>query len=182
MPAMLPRATAAYAAHVPVTLRDASHDDLPAIVDVLNVAVDTTTVYSERTYTLENRQAWLDSRRARGFPVIVAERGGAFAGFGTYGDFRDSLALPGYRTTVEHSVYVAVGHEGGGVGRIIVEALVDRASAAGIHVMVGAIDAENEASIRFHERLGFVEVGRMPEIATKWERWLTLVLMQRVIA
>lgn len=172
---------AAYAAHVPVTVRDATHDDLPAIVDVLNVAVDTTTVYSERRYTLENREAWLDARRERGFPVLVAERDGAFAGFGTYGDFRDSLALPGYRTTVEHSVYVVDGHGGGGIGRTIVEGLVERARAAGIHVMVGAIDAENEASIRFHERLGFVEVGRMPEIATKWDRWLTLVLVQRIL-
>ncbi len=178
---MLPRPTAAYAAHVPVTVRDATLADLPAIVDVLNVAVDTTTVYSERAYTLENRQSWLEARSERGFPVLVADREGAFAGFGTYGDFRDSVALPGYRTTVEHSVYVAGGHEGGGVGRIIVEALVDRAREASVHVMVGAIDAENKASIRFHERLGFVEVGRMPEIATKWDRWLTLVLMQRII-
>jgi L-amino acid N-acyltransferase len=181
MRAMLPRATAAYAAHVPVTVRDATPDDLPAIVDVLNVAVGTTTVYSERQYTLDNREAWLAARRERGFPVLVAERDGAFVGFGTYGDFRDSVALPGYRTTVEHSVYVADGHGGAGVGRAIVEALVARAVDAGIHVMVGAIDAENEASIRFHERLGFVEVGRMPEIATKWDRWLTLVLMQRIL-
>ena len=47
--------------------------------------------------------------------------------------------------------------------------------------MVGAIDAENEASLRFHQRLGFVEVGRMPEIATKWGRWLELVLVQRTV-
>ena len=171
----------AYAAHVPVTVRDANPGDLPAIVDLLNAAVGTTTVYSERGYTVDDRRTWLDARRGRGFPVLVAEREGAFAGFATYGDFRDSLALPGYRTTVEHSVYVDPVHGRAGVGATLVDALVDRAREAGIHVMVGAIDAENEVSIRFHERLGFVEVGRLPEIATKWDRWLTLVLMQRVL-
>lgn len=166
---------------MPITVRDATFEDLPSIVDILNVAVDTTTVYSERRYTLEDRTAWLTARRDRGFPVLVAEDDGRFAGYGTYGDFRDSTALPGYRTTVEHSVYVDAGHHGGGVGRILVEALLDRARAAGVHVMVGAIDAENEASLRFHQRLGFVEVGRMPEIATKWGRWLELVLVQRTV-
>ncbi len=167
--------------HDTPVLRDAIEADLPAIVDLLNVAVDTTTVYSERRYTLDDRAAWLAARRGRGFPVVVAEVGGTFAGFGSYGDFRDSSALPGYRTTVEHSVYVVDGRQGSGVGRALVDELVARARAADVHVMVGAIDAENEASIRFHERLGFTEVGRMPEIATKWGRWLELVLMQRIL-
>jgi L-amino acid N-acyltransferase len=166
---------------MPITVRDAAFEDLPAIVDLVNVAVDTTTVYSERRYTLDDRTVWLTARRERGFPVLVAEADGRFVGFGTYGDFRDSIALPGYRTTVEHSVYVVAEHHGDGVGRLLVEALLERARAAGIHVMVGAVDAENEASLRFHQRLGFVEVGRMPEIATKWGRWLDLVLVQRTV-
>jgi phosphinothricin acetyltransferase len=166
---------------MPITVRDATFDDLPPIVDLLNVAVDTTTVYSERRYTLDERTAWLTTRRERGFPVLVADDAGRLAGFGTYGDFRDSIALPGYRTTVEHSVYVDADRHGGGIGRVLVEALLDRARAAGVHVMVGAIDAENESSLRFHQRLGFVEVGRMPEIATKWGRWLELVLVQRTV-
>jgi L-amino acid N-acyltransferase len=166
---------------MPITVRDAAFEDLPAIVDLVNVAVDTTTVYSERRYTIDDRTVWLTARRERGFPVLVAEADGRFVGFGTYGDFRDSIALPGYRTTVEHSVYVVAEHHGDGVGRLLVEALLERARAAGIHVMVGAVDAENEASLRFHQRLGFVEVGRMPEIATKWGRWLDLVLVQRTV-
>ena len=47
--------------------------------------------------------------------------------------------------------------------------------------MVGAIDATNDASIRFHERLGFVEVARMPEVGIKFGRWLDLVLVQRIV-
>jgi L-amino acid N-acyltransferase len=44
--------------------------------------------------------------------------------------------------------------------------------------MIAAVDGANEASIRFHERLGFVEVARMPELGAKFGRWLDLVLLQ----
>jgi phosphinothricin acetyltransferase len=59
--------------------------------------------------------------------------------------------------------------------------LLETAHSLGKHVMVGAVTAENEASIRFHERLGFVEVARMPQVGTKFGRWLDLVLLQKRI-
>jgi phosphinothricin acetyltransferase len=61
------------------------------------------------------------------------------------------------------------------------EALMARAVAAGKHVMVAGIDAENVGSIRFHERLGFVEAARVHEVGFKFDRWLDLVLMQRTL-
>ena len=67
------------------------------------------------------------------------------------------------------------------VGRRLLEALIERARAGGLHVMVGAIDGDNAASIRFHERLGFQVVARMPEVGRKFDRWLELVLMQRFL-
>jgi L-amino acid N-acyltransferase len=68
---------------------------------------------------------------------------------------------------------------GTGVGRVLVDAIADRARAAGKRVVVAAVDGENDASIRFHERLGFVPVGRLPGVGFKHERWLDLVLLQR---
>jgi phosphinothricin acetyltransferase len=56
--------------------------------------------------------------------------------------------------------------------------LIDLARESGKHTMVGAVDGENEASLRFHERLGFVEVGRMPELGAKFGRWRDLVLLE----
>jgi phosphinothricin acetyltransferase len=50
-----------------------------------------------------------------------------------------------------------------------------------MHVMVAAVDAGNLESIRFHERLGFVEVARLPEVGHKFGRWLDLVLLQLVL-
>jgi len=57
-----------------------------------------------------------------------------------------------------------------------------RAEAAGLHVMVAGIEAGNAASLALHERFGFVRVGRMPEVGRKFDRWLDLVLMQRILA
>jgi len=68
---------------------------------------------------------------------------------------------------------------GQGVGRALVEALFPRALALGKHAMIGGIDAANDASIRFHERLGFERVAHFREVGHKFGRWLDLVFMQR---
>ena len=161
-------------------LRDASAGDAVAIAALYNATVATTTVqWTEEPDTVADREAWLDRQVARGFPVLVAEDDtGEVVGFASYGDFRDSAKWPGYRFTVEHTIHVAERCWGRGVGRQLMEGLIARAVAAGLHRMVGGIDGDNDASIRFHERLGFVEVARMPQIGWKFGRWLDLVLMQ----
>ena len=115
--------------------------------------------------------------------MLVAADGGAgeAVGFAAYGSFRGAGRWPGYRLTVEHTIHVREDHWGSGTGRLLLEALVDRARAAGLHVMVGAVDGANDASLRFHERLGFTEVARMPEVGVKFGQWLDLVLVQRIL-
>jgi phosphinothricin acetyltransferase len=76
---------------------------------------------------------------------------------------------------------VAESHWGTGVGRAIVEALVERARDAGLHVIVAAVDGDNAGSIAFHERVGFTQVARMPEVGHKFGRWLDLVFLQRTL-
>jgi phosphinothricin acetyltransferase len=107
--------------------------------------------------------------------VIVARAEGEVAGFASYGAFRP---WPGYRLTVEHSVYVAAPLRRRGAGRRLVVELLDRARADGMHVVVAGIDAANDASLRLHEGLGFEQVGRLPQVARKFDRWLDLVLLQ----
>ena len=161
-------------------IRAAAEADLPGILAIYNAAVrDTTAIYTEQEATLAERAAWRDARLALGYPVLVAADGDTVLGYGGYGDFRP---YPGYRHTVEHSVYVDAVARGQGIGRALVTALVEHATALGKHVMVGAIDAANPPSIRLHASLGFVETGRMPEVGTKFGRWLDLVLMQRRLA
>ena len=91
------------------------------------------------------------------------------------------MRWPGYLPTVEHSIHVREDCWGRGIGRRLIDALVARARAEGKHVMVAGIDSENVGSIRFHERCGFFEVARMPELGTKFGRRLDLVLMQRLL-
>lgn len=161
-------------------VRDADEADLGRIVEILNVAiVETTAVWSLDPVSLEQRRRWLAERRARRFPVLVAESEGDVVGFGSFGDFR---AWEGYAQTVEHSIYVDARARRQGIGRALLAALIERAREAGKHVMVGGIEAENHASIALHERLGFVEVGRMPQVGRKFGRWLDLVFMQLLFA
>jgi L-amino acid N-acyltransferase YncA len=160
-------------------VRPAAAPDVPAITDIANALVETTTVeWSETPHTVPDRDAWLADRESAGHPVLVAVDDEVVVGWATYGDFRDTGRWPGYRFTVEHSVHVAESHWGRGVGRALMVALVETARRAGKRVMVAAIDAGNVGSIEFHARLGFVEVGRMPGVGDKWGLRLDLVLMQ----
>ena len=163
-------------------IRDAALADLPAIVALHNALIPTTTItWTEELETLDHRAAWFERQERDGHPVLVADDGGEVVGFTTYEYFRGEGKWPGYRATAELSIHVRESNWGRGVGRALIEALVERARAASIHVLVAAVDTENTESIRFHERLGFVEVGRMPQIGQKFGRWLDLVLMQRII-
>ncbi len=165
-----------------VVIRDAISDDLPEITAIYNALLATTThEWTEQPHAVAERAEWLAEQNATGRPALVAVDGRAVVGWATYGDFRDSTRWPGYRFTVEHSIHVREDHWGHGVGRMLIEALIERARREGKHVMVAGIDAANTGSIRFHERLGFVEVARMPEIGEKFGRRLDLVLMQRIL-
>jgi L-amino acid N-acyltransferase YncA len=159
-----------------ITIRDAAEADLPGIMDIYNDAVaNTTAIWNEAVVDLENRKAWFTARRERGFPVLVAVRGRQVLGYASYGDWR---AFDGYRHTVEHSVYVQKDARGTGTGKRLLKALIDRASFNGIHVMIAGIEAENTASIRLHEKLGFRVVGRFSEVGIKFGRWLDLTCME----
>lgn len=159
-----------------IIIRDATEADLAAIRDIYNDAVEhTTAIWNEVLVDLDNRRAWLEQRRAKGYPVIVAERDGRVVGYASYGDWR---AFDGYRHTAEHSVYVDRDCRGAGVGMALMRALIERARAARVRVMIAAIEAGNEASIRLHEKLGFRLVGIHREVGTKFGRWLDLAAME----
>ena len=158
-------------------------DDAAAICALYNATVSTTTVaWTEEHESVATRREWLVTQRASGNPVLVAEAEGGIIGFASYGEFRNATKWPGYRFTVEHTIHIDATHQGAGVGGALLEALVEWATAAGLHVMIGAIDGENGGSIRFHQRHGFVEVARIHEVGFKFGRWLDLVLVQRTLS
>jgi phosphinothricin acetyltransferase len=162
------------------SILDAGEEHLPGIMAIYNRAVETTTaIWNDVVVDLENRRAWWRARTEAGFPVLVAAESATVLGYASYGPFR---AFDGYRETVEHSVYVAEGARRRGAASALLQALEARARQAGMHVMVGGIAAENDASLRLHERLGFKETARMPEVGRKFGRRLDLVFMQKVLA
>jgi L-amino acid N-acyltransferase len=159
--------------------RAATESDVPAITDIVNAHIGTTTYeWTESPHTPESRRLWLSQKHVAGEPVIVACEGPAVVGVASYGDFRDSRRWPGYRFTVEHSIHVAEPQWGRGIGRSLISALATHARLQGKRVMVAAIDGSNVRSIEFHSRLGFDEVARMPGVGEKWGQRLDLVLMQ----
>ena len=108
--------------------------------------------------------------------MLVARDERGVAAFGSFSDFR---AWPGYRFTVEHTLHVRADARGRGIGTRMLRALIERASALGKHVMIAGVDADNTASIRLHERLGFTRAGQLCEVGYKFDRWLDLVFLQR---
>lgn len=164
---------------MPPTLRPATRGDVPAILGIYNHAVEHTTAsYDLEPVDLDSRLAWFDDKRAEGWPVLVAADRGEVIGWATFGPFRVKL---GYRFTAEHSVYVREDQRGAGVGRSLLLALIGDARSRGLHALVGGVDAENAASIAFHERLGFVRVAHFRQVGHKFGRWLDLVFLQLLL-
>lgn len=159
-----------------IQLRDATVEDLPGIMDIYNDAVlNTTAIWNEIVVDLDNRKEWFKVRKDRGFPVIVAVMDGQVTGYASYGDWR---AFDGYRHTREHSIYVHKDARGLGLGKQLMQALIDHARSNDVHVLIGAIESENMASIRLHEAMGFRIAGRFSEVGTKFGRWLDLTCME----
>ena len=163
----------------PVSKRDATSDDIAAITAITNQAIaDTTSNWNIAPTTEPIRLAWMLDRQANGQPVWVVERDREIVAFGTYGDFR---ANTGYRHTVEHSLYVLPHAQGAGIGRQLLDRLIEHAKSQGVHVMVACIDANNDGSRVLHERVGFVQTGLMPQVGRKFGRWLDLLIMQKTL-
>ena len=162
-----------------VTIRDATEDDLPAILAIHNEAVlHGTAIWSTRPVGLEDRRAVLADRRRKCHAFMMADYGGVLVGYASFGDFRPH---DGYLKTVEHSIYVHPDHQRRGVATRLMPPLIEAARRAGKHVMVGGIDAANVASLRLHERYGFRETGRLPQVGFKFDRYLDLVFMQKIL-
>jgi L-amino acid N-acyltransferase len=161
-------------------VRAATEADLPGILATYNEIVATSTaIYAYEPSTLEQRRTWFEDRVGRGFPVLVATKGNDVLGLSSFGEFRG--AWPGYAFTVEHTVLVRGDSHRRGVGRALMESLLPIAQAMGKHITVGAIDADNEPSLRFHEQLGFERVAHFKQVGRKFNRWLDLVFVQKTL-
>ena len=147
------------------------------ILDIFNDAiVNSTALYEYQPRTMQTMQDWFAIKSAGGFPVLgLVDTEGTLLGFASYGAFRPQ---PAYKYTVEHSVYVHSAHQGRGLGRVLLEAIIASATADDRHALIGVIDAENKASIYLHQSLGFKQVGMLPQVGFKFGRWLDAAMYQ----
>ena len=160
-------------------LRPATINDLEKILEIVNHSIlHTTANYNYDIQTIEIQTKWFEDKKAKNLPIVVADLDGEVVGFGSYGQFREKI---GYQYTVEHSVYVVDHIIGKGIGSQLLTELIRLAKEQGLHVMIGAIDADNAGSIAFHEKFGFVATGTIREVGYKFDYWLDLVFMQLIL-
>ena len=161
-----------------MTFIECGPQHLEAIRGIFNEAIATSTaLYEYEPRSAEFMQAWFNHKKGAHLPLIgVEDEAGVLMGFASYGPFR---TLPAYRHTMEHSVYVHSEFRGRGLGKQLLERLIQHAQAREVHTMIGVIDAGNATSIQLHERLGFVPAGMLKEVGFKFGRWLDVVLYQK---
>ncbi len=161
-----------------VTIRDAVEADLERIDAIYNAAIlDSIATADYEPWPAGRRlQWWRDHAAGDVTPVVVADvEGQTVAGFAALSLYSQK---PGFRFTRENTVYVDPAFHRLGVGTRLMEELIGRAKAGGLHVILASIEAGNEGSIAMHERLGFRLTGREREVVFKFERWLDSVWMQ----
>lgn len=114
-----------------------------------------------------------------GWPWLVAESAsGQLLGYAYATQFRDRAA---YRFVCEDSIYIRDDARGQGVGRALLDALIEACTAAGFRQMVAVIGGAEPASEALHARLGFAFAGRLAGIGRKQGRWLDTLYMQRAL-
>ena len=159
-------------------IRDAEVTDLEAIDSIYNHYVERSTcTYQYDATTPEERLTWFREHGAE-HPVTVAVHGDEVVGWGSLSSFRSRAA---YRFTVENAVYVRHDLHRRGIGARLLDDLVVRAARIGHRTIVAGISAEQTASIALHRRAGFVDAGLMRAVGFKFDAWLDLVFMQRML-
>ncbi len=155
-------------------------DHAPAILAIFNDAIaNTTALYEYQPRTMDTMRAWFDTKAKGCFPVLaLVSDEGELMGFASYGTFR---AYPGFKYSVEHSVYVDQRFRGRGVGRRLLAEVVSAATVQEYHMMIGGIDAENAASIALHKSLGFNHCASIKQAGFKFGRWLDLEFYQLLL-
>jgi phosphinothricin acetyltransferase len=159
-------------------VRLATLDDAEPIRQIYNVEVTTSTATFDLVpRSLDEQRAW-QAERSGARAVIVAVQDDEVRGFASLSPWR---SRPAYATTVEDSVYVHREHQGQGVGKALLSELVTTATRHGFHACMARIVGGHDASIALHQSCGFEVVGTEREVGRKFNRWLDVVLMERLL-
>lgn len=157
------------------SIRPAVEGDLPAITDIYNESVaNSTATFDTEARTTDQQLLWFKAH-GPSRPILVAVDDDTVTGWAALSDWSDRRA---YEETVEISVYIADDRRGQGLGRRLMEAVLDSGRKAGLHTVLSRIVKDGGASIRLHEELGFEKVGVMREVGWKFGRRIDVLLYQ----
>ena len=160
-----------------IRVRPATQVDLPVITEIYNEAIlSTPSTFDTEPKSLDDRRAWFALHGGL-YPVLVADQDGLILGWASLSRLSNR---PGWRYSVEDSVYVRAPHRGKGVGKALLERLVAEARRLGHHALIARIVSCNQSSVRLHERFGFQTVGTWREVGWKFDSWLDLLVMELI--
>ena len=153
--------------------------DATAIAGIWNPVIrDSTVTFNAVEKDPDDLVRFMTTRADVGHATFVAEEDGEVLGFATYGQFRAGV---GYARSMEHTIMIAEGARGRGLGATLLEAVEAHAREGGAHSMMAGVSGANEAGIAFHAARGYKEIARVPEVGWKHGAWLDLVLMQKIL-
>ncbi len=158
--------------------RDVMDGDMAAIQDIYaHHVLEGLASFEETPPDVAEMTRRRDAILEQGYPYRVCEVDGVVKGHSYSSSYRPR---PAYRHTVENSVYVDVNAYRLGIGRRLLEDLIERCTEMGFRQMVAVIgDSANDSSIELHMALGFKKVGVMASVGFKFGRWVDSVTMQR---
>ncbi len=161
-----------------MTIRPAEPGDAAAIAEIYAHYVESTAAsFEESPPEPDVVAARMNAIARAGLPFLVAEVEGRVAGYAYLHPYHERSA---YRRTAEDSVYVAADARGGGIGRALLERLLEEGERAGIREVIAIIALTDErTSADLHRVFGFEEVGVLRAVGYKHGRWYDTVLMQR---
>lgn len=164
---------------IQIRIRASTDADVPAMAAIYNHHISNGLGEGDAArMEVEDLARRRKNMRNHRLPHLAAEIDGVVAGYAYVVPFRKR---PAYRFTLKHSIYIHHQFTGHGVGRLLLQTLIDACAAAGHRQLIGYIDAGNEASLRLHEACGFTRVGLLPAVGFKFGRWVDSVMMQRAL-
>lgn len=153
--------------------------DIPAICRIYNYYIQHSTATFDTRPVSEESMAERALEISEKYPYIVWESDGEILGYCYAHEWKQREA---YRLTLETSVYVSPDHHSKGIGKALMQELIEECKACEFHALIACITAENESSIRLHERLGFTAVSHFKQVGNKFDRILDVIDMELIIS
>jgi L-amino acid N-acyltransferase YncA/GrpB-like predicted nucleotidyltransferase (UPF0157 family) len=161
-----------------LVIRTAAESDIPAITEIYNEAVLTTTAtFDTEPKNIADRREWFRSHDVR-HPIWVAELDGTVVGWISLSPWSDRAA---YNDTGETSFYVTSEHRGKGIGNALLRMLVQEAQRLRYHTLIARIAGESDVSLHVHKKFDFVCAGILKEVGLKFGKLLDVHIMQKML-